>query len=331
MNESKQAVQPIFEVRDLQKYFPLDRQVRLSKGAVVKAVDKVSFSLEPGRILGLVGESGCGKTTTGRVALRLLSPSGGHIFLNGRDVTTTRDLRPLRKQMQFVFQDPYSSLDARMSVYRILKEPLDNLFKGMRRPEKKERIGEMLGKVGLLPDHLGRFPHEFSGGQRQRIAIARALISEPQVVILDEPVSALDVSIQAQILNLLRDLQQSLGVSLIFISHDLAVVRHLCDQVAVMYLGRIVESSPSETLYGNPLHPYTEALLSAVPIPDPDLERQRQTKYLGGDVPSPLAVPSGCAFHPRCPLADQQCRQVRPALVEVESGHKVACLKRTTS
>ncbi|MCF8065066.1 MAG: ATP-binding cassette domain-containing protein [Desulfarculaceae bacterium] len=331
MSDTKQATQPVFEVRELQKYFPLDRGMRFSKGAVAKAVDKVSFRLERGRILGLVGESGCGKTTTGRVALRLLSPTGGRIFLDGHDITTTRDLKALRKQIQFVFQDPYSSLDARMSIYRILKEPLDNLFVGMSRVEKKERIAQMLGKVGLLPDHLGRFPHEFSGGQRQRIAIARALISEPQIVILDEPVSALDVSIQAQILNLLRKLQQSLGVSLIFISHDLAVVRHLCDEVAVMYLGRIVESSPSQRLYENPLHPYTEALLSAVPIPDPDLERQRQTKYLGGDVPSPLAVPSGCTFHPRCPLADGQCRKVRPALAEVESGHMVACLKRNAS
>lgn len=331
MIASKQAAPPVFEVRDLRKYFPLDRGMRFSQGPVVKAVDQVSFSLQRGRVLGLVGESGCGKTTTGRVALRLLSPTGGRIFLAGRDITTARDLKALRKQMQFVFQDPYSSLDARMSVYRILKEPLDNLFQGMSRGEKKERIAGMLGQVGLQPEHLGRFPHEFSGGQRQRIAIARALISEPQIVILDEPVSALDVSIQAQILNLLRKLQQSLGVSLIFISHDLAVVRHLCDEVAVMYLGRIVESSSSQSLYESPRHPYTEALLSAVPIPDPDLERRRRTKYLGGDVPSPLAVPEGCAFHPRCPLADGQCRRERPALAEVAGGHRVACFKRSSS
>ena len=318
---------PYLSVTGLKKYFPLGRRRLTSKGPVVKAVDDVSLQLSRGQILGLVGESGCGKTTTGRAILRLIEPTEGKIVFDGTDITKSRDMKSLRRRMQFVFQDPYSSLNPRMSIYRILKEPIDNFLGRMGRSEKQDLASQTLQKVGLTADHMTRFPHEFSGGQRQRIALARSLICNPELIVCDEPVSALDVSIQAQVINLLKRLKQEYELSIIFISHDLAVVEHLCDPVAVMYLGRIVEISPKEALYSRPLHPYTQALLSAVPIPDPVLERQRKVQLLTGDVPSPLNAPTGCAFHPRCPLVGDECRRQRPELVEKRPGHKVACFK----
>ncbi len=320
----------LLQVRDLKKFFPVGRKFSRRTGQYIAAVDGVTFALQKGQILGLVGESGCGKTTVGRTTLRLIEPTEGRILFDGQEVTgaTGADIKNFRRRMQFVFQDPYSSLDPRMSVYRIIKEPLDNFFQNMTSNRKKERAAELLDRVGLRPEHMTRFPHEFSGGQRQRIALARALVCEPELVICDEPVSALDVSIQAQVINLLRKLQKDLNLSLIFISHDLAVVEYLCDPIAVMYLGRIVEISPRETLYSKPLHPYTEALLSAVPIPDPVLERQRRGGLLSGDVPSPLRSPSGCSFHPRCSLRADICHERRPELAEVSPGHWVACLIR---
>jgi oligopeptide transport system ATP-binding protein len=294
---------------------------------MVKAVDGVSFSIAKGETLGLVGESGCGKTTLGQCILRFHKPTSGEIHYQGEDLTQAsgRRLRELRKDIQMVFQDPYSSLNPRMTAGQIIGEPLTihRLAKG----KTEERIAEIMSLVGLSPAMASRYPHEFSGGQRQRIGIGRALAVDPTFLVCDEAVSALDVSIQAQIINLLKDLQRKLGLTYLFIAHDLAVVRHVADRIAVMYLGHIVEIAPRDPIYDEPLHPYTQALLSAVPVPDPEVELTRPHVIITGEVPSPLNPPSGCVFHPRCPIADERCSQVTPELREVRPGHWAACLK----
>ena len=315
---------PLLEVRDLVKHFPVRRGLFGRARGQVRAVDGVSFEVGRGEVLGLVGESGCGKTTTGRCVLRLIEPSSGTIRFDGEDITRLprRRLRPLRRRMQIVFQDPFSSLNPRLSVGSMLAEPL--AIHGIARGAKaRERVAELLELVGLAPDHARRYPHEFSGGQRQRLVVARALAVEPSLIVADEPVSALDVSIRAQILNLLRDLQRRLGLAYLFVAHDLAVVEHVSDRVAVMYLGRLVEVAGAADLYAAPRHPYTLSLLSAMPVPDPDAVRRRVV--LQGDVPSPVHPPAGCRFHPRCPMARPRCSSEEPRLLEVQPGHLSAC------
>jgi oligopeptide transport system ATP-binding protein len=320
--------QPLLEVRHLVKHFQVSGGVFGGKAGVVRAVDDVSFSIARGETLGLVGESGCGKTTTGRCILQLERPTSGQVIFEGRDLTTldAAGLRAARRRMQVIFQDPYSSLNPRMTVGQIIAEPLavHGIVSGAAR--RRERVRQLLVRVGLLPQHADRFPHQMSGGQRQRVGIARALAMEPTLIICDEPVSALDVSIQAQIINLLEDLQAEYRLTYLFLAHDLAVVRHISDRVAVMYLGRIVEITDRKSLYDDPQHPYTRALLSAVPIPDPELEQRRERVVLGGEVPSPLNPPTGCVFHPRCPIAVDRCSRDVPPLREVRPGHWAACL-----
>jgi oligopeptide transport system ATP-binding protein len=318
----------LLEVRHLVKHFTVGGGLFAGTPGLVRAVDDVSFTIHRGETLGLVGESGCGKTTTGRSILQLERPTSGQVIFEGRDITNLdlTALRPIRRRMQVIFQDPYSSLNPRMTVGQILAEPIavHGLIPGA--AARRARVRELLNRVGLLPQHADRYPHQLSGGQRQRVGIARALAVEPALIVCDEPVSALDVSIQAQIINLLEDLQAELGLTYLFIAHDLAVVRHISDRVAVMYLGKIVELTDRRQLYENPLHPYTKALLAAVPIPDPDVEASRARTVLGGEVPSPLNPPSGCVFHPRCPIAVDRCRGEVPPLREVTPGHWAACL-----
>jgi oligopeptide transport system ATP-binding protein len=316
---------PIIEVKNLKKYFPVSGGL-FKKQSFVRAVDGVSFAIMPGETLGLVGESGCGKSTIGRTILRLYEPTEGRIIFDGADITEA-NMDPFRKRMQIIFQDPYSSLDPRMTVGDIVGEPLDIHKIYEKREERNERVLQLLSMVGLNSEHMNRYPNEFSGGQRQRISIARSMALQPRFMVCDEPISALDVSIQAQVINMLMKLQQEHGLTYLFIAHDLSVVRHISNRVGVMYLGSLMELTDSKSLYRNPLHPYTQALLSAIPIPDPVISRKRRRIVLEGDVPSPINPPSGCAFHTRCIHARDKCKHSRPEMTEREPGHLCACHK----
>ena len=320
--------EPLVEVRDLVKHFPITQGIIFQRQvAAVHAVDGVSFDVLRGETLGIVGETGCGKSTTARLITRLLEPTGGTIRFEGQDISHLKagQVKPLRKEMQMIFQDPYSSLNPRKTVGTIIAEPfkIQGLKEGQ--GERRRAVQDLMEQVGLNPEHYNRYPHEFSGGQRQRIGVARAIALQPKLIIADEPVSALDVSIQAQILNLLRDLQRDLGITLVLIAHDLSVVKHMCDRVAVMYLGKLVELADSETLYQQPRHPYTGALLSAVPVPDPDLAAARKRQIPGGDVPSPTNPPPACRFNPRCPKVQDLCREEEPLLAPKDGGSLAAC------
>ncbi len=320
-------------VENLVKHYPIRKGIIPKTVGYVRAVDDISFTIPRGKTLGLVGESGCGKTTAGRTILRLVEPTSGRVTFDGREIfnLSSNEMRKLRREMQIVFQDPYASLNPRMTVGAMLEEPL--LVHGIeakngstsKKRQAREKVAELLELVGLRPEYVNRYPHEFSGGQRQRIGIARALSLKPKFIVCDEAVSALDVSIQAQIINLLRELQQQFALTYLFIAHDLAVVKHISDRVAVMYLGEIVEEADTEELFTRPLHPYTQSLLAAIPIPQPQAKRQRVT--LEGDVPTPVNPPSGCRFHTRCPIAIEECKAVKPPLVQINGTHRVACIR----
>lgn len=312
----------LLQVEHLKQYFPV--KTSLLKKSYVKAVDDVSFSIGKGETFGLVGESGCGKTTTGRTILRLYEPTGGRIIYDGTDVTNI-DFKPYRQKMQIVFQDPYASLDSHMTVGDIIGEAIDIHGLASGKKERNEKIISLLRRVGLNSEHANRYPHEFSGGQRQRIGIARALAVNPEFIVCDEPISALDVSIQAQIVNMFEDLQHEMNLTYLFIAHDLAIVRHISNRIGVMYLGKLIETAESGELYSNPIHPYTQSLLSAIPIPDPETSRKKKRIVLQGDVPSPLNPPSGCRFRTRCPYATEQCSAEVPELKEYGNGHFAAC------
>ncbi len=315
--------QPLFEARHIVKEFQIGGGL-LSKSRIVHAVDDVSFSIKKGETLGLVGESGCGKSTIGRTILRLYEPTSGQILLDGEDITHV-NMRPYRKRMQIVLQDPYASLDPRMTVGDIVGEPLDIHGVCENKADRQERILELLSLVGLNSEHMNRYPHEFSGGQRQRVSIARAMALHPDFMVCDEPISALDVSIQAQVINMFDELQDKLGLTYLFIAHDLLVVRHISDRIAVMYLGKLVELADANEIYNHPIHPYSKSLLSSVPVPDPKVARANKRIILSGDIPSPLNAPSGCPFRTRCPYATDECAEAMPELKELSTGHFVAC------
>jgi oligopeptide/dipeptide ABC transporter ATP-binding protein len=327
LGEIPEAGERLLEVDEVQMHFPVTRGIIFQKKiGAVQAVDGVSFSMATGETLGVVGESGCGKSTLGRVITRLLEPTGGRVVFDGRDIShlSRSDMRPLRRDIQMIFQDPYSSLNPRHNIGTIISAPME--IQGIKPPGgTKKRVQELLELVGLNPEHYNRFPHEFSGGQRQRIGVARALALQPKLIVCDEPVSALDVSIQAQVINLLEDVQNEFGLAYIFIAHDLSVVRHISDRVAVMYLGKIVELADRDSLYEHAKHPYSHALMSAVPVPDPELEKQRERILLHGDLPSPLNPPPACRFHTRCWKAQDVCKTVEPPLLQIAPGHQVAC------